>query len=243
MGDTHTARPGGLRGQRGGWSPRERSPRPGRGGDVGLSPPRWVLGHPGASPQESSPARFGNKTHCCRIIPASPPDTKSPKSPGALPASPTPQILARHPVKTTAVTAPTATSLGPGTSSARLLGPPRCHPLREDPAGHILGGSEHPGGVRASFLAGSRGGEAGAGRAAGPKAPDGNIWLVPRCGFRALLPSGLPCFVRGRAGRPPRPPPSGSAAAVPRPQKTAPRRGLTGPCRGQAMPDRPQSPG
>lgn len=53
-------------------------------------------------------------------------------------------------------------------------------------------------------FAGSRRGEAGAGRAAGPKPPDGNTLLLTRCGFRVITPSGLPCFVRSRDGRPPR---------------------------------------
>lgn len=170
------------------------------------------------------------------IIPASPTDTKSPKSPGVLPALPAPQILARHPLTT-----PTVTSLGPGTSSARLLGPPCCHPLGGDPAGHI------PGGVRAS-----RGGS------------EHPFWLAAVAG--RLAPAGLrgrnlpmeifgscPAVVSGHFCRqgflvlfeaapgahhvPLR------AAAVPRPQKTAPGWGLTGPCRGQAMPERPRSPG
>lgn len=58
--------------------------------------------------------------------------------------------------------------------------------------------------------AASHDGEPGAGRAAGPKPPDGNIWLLTRCGFRVITPSGLPCFVRSRDGRPlrsPRPAP------------------------------------
>lgn len=198
--DTHSPA-GGAAGPKGCWSPGERSPRPGCGGDVEDEPPPWwVLKHPGASLQETSPARrFRNKTHLRRAHPRVPDRHQIPVGAPCLANTPAPGPT---PHETTAATTPTVTSFGPGTSSARPSGLPRCHPLGGDPAGCVpgrAGGSEHP------SLAGSRGGEAGAGRAAGPKPPDGNIWFPTRCGFRALAPSGLPCFVRGRAGRPPRP--------------------------------------
>lgn len=185
-----------------------------------MSPPWWVLGHPGASPQESSTQiweqnpPYGDHPciphrHQIPQIPGGAPCLASTPNPGQTPRdSPDGDIFR-------------AGHLQRSPFGATLLPPARRGPSRMRPGG----GPSIPGGLRASFLAGSRGGEAGAGRAAGPKPPDGNIWLVPRCGFRALLPSGLPCFVRGRAGRPPRPPPSCCRAPSP---KNSPRAGADG---------------
>lgn len=110
---------------------------------------------------------------------------------------------------------------GAGRCRCSLVGQPHCHLLLRDPSPAVttstsagpfplpgwVGSRMDPGGQSSRGqppLAGSRRGEAGAGRAAGPKPPDGNTLLLTRCGFRVITPSGLPCFVRSWDGRPPR---------------------------------------
>lgn len=116
--------------------------------------------------------------------------------------------------------APTATATSPGPDPA-VTSPRGPRQLRGPFPLPGLGGQRGP--SRGAVLPSPAGGEAGAGRAVGPRAPDGNTSLLTRCGFRAIAvraslfcqepgaaPAALPVPGHGATGGTAEPPPARS---------------------------------
>lgn len=242
MGDTHRARPGWAAGTNWGWAPRERSPRPGRGGDVGMSPPRWVLGHPGASPQESS-RQIWEQNPPYGDHPCIPHRHQIPQIPGGAPCLANTPNPGQTPHDNPDGDIFRAGHLQRSPFGATPLPPTRRGPSRTHPGGGLSilggvrasrGGSEHP------FWPAAVAGRLAPAGLRGRNLPMEIFGSCPAVVSGHFCRQGFLVLFRAAPGAhhvPLR------AAAVPRPQKTSPGRGLTGPCRGQAMPERPRSPG